>query len=85
VSEKEFKQAVNEIKLSIHELGERITNLERNSHPPVFKKDSYDEIDARLQVIEAFYNNIKLNKQFKLISRWWCISVCTMVIKKNTK
>tara|TARA_B100000700_G_C14499140_1_gene603203 strand:+ start:129 stop:338 length:210 start_codon:yes stop_codon:yes gene_type:complete len=57
---KELKQAVNDIKLSIHELGERITNLERDSHPPVFKQDSYDEMDARLQVIEAFYNNIKL-------------------------
>ena len=60
MSDKEFKQAVNDIKLSIHELGERITNLERNSHPPVFKEDTYDEIDARIQVIEAFYNNIKL-------------------------
>ena len=60
MSEKEFKQAVIEIKLSIHELGERITNLERDSHPPVFSKDSYDEIDAGVQVIEAFYNNIKL-------------------------
>ena len=60
MSEKEFKQAVIEIKLSIHELGERITNLERDSHPPVFSKDSYDEIDARLQVLEAFNHNIKL-------------------------
>ena len=59
MSEKEFKQAVNDIKLSIHELGERITNLERDSHPPIFKKDTYDELDARLQEIEAFYKNIK--------------------------
>ena len=60
MSNKELKQAVNDIKLSMHELGERITNLERNSHPPVFKEDTFDELDARLQVIEAFYNNIKL-------------------------
>tara|TARA_R110002020_G_scaffold3900_4_gene17183 strand:+ start:136 stop:345 length:210 start_codon:yes stop_codon:yes gene_type:complete len=60
MTDKQFKQTVNDIKLSIHELGERIANLERNSHPPVFKEDTYDEIDARIQVIEAFYNNIKL-------------------------
>ena len=58
--DQETKDALNDIKLSIHELTARLDNLEKDSHPPVFKKDTYDILDARLQVIEAFYNNIKL-------------------------
>ena len=58
--EQKTKDALIDIKLSIHELETRVMNLEKDSHPPVFKKDSYELLDARLQVIEAFYNNIKL-------------------------
>ena len=49
--DQETKDALNDIKLSIHELTARVDKLE---------KDTYDILDARLQVIEAFYNNIKL-------------------------
>ena len=65
--DQETKDALNDIKLSIHELTARVDRLEKDSHPPVIKEielkclsDSYDILDARLQVIEAFYNNIKL-------------------------
>ena len=58
--DQETKDALNDIKLSIHELTARVDKLEKDSHPPVFKKDSYNVLDTRLQVIEAFYNNIKL-------------------------
>ena len=58
--DQETKDALNDIKLSIHELTARVDKLEKDSHAPVFKEDSYDILDARLQVIEAFYNNIKL-------------------------
>tara|TARA_R110000824_G_scaffold176451_5_gene355452 strand:+ start:3145 stop:3345 length:201 start_codon:yes stop_codon:yes gene_type:complete len=54
------EDTLKEIQLSILELGSRLDNVERNSHPPVFKEESYEELDARLQVIEAFYNSIKL-------------------------
>ena len=58
--DQETKDVLNDIKLSMHEITARVDKLEKDSHPPVFKKDSYDILDARLQVIEAFYNNIKL-------------------------
>ena len=55
-----IEDTLRDIQLSIHEIGTRVDKLEKDSHPPVFKKETYEEIDARLQVIEAFYNNIKL-------------------------
>ena len=58
--DQETKDVLNDIKLSMHELTARVVNLEKDSHPPVFEIDSYELLDARLQVIEAFYNNIKL-------------------------
>ena len=58
--DQETKDALNDIKLSIHELTARVDKLEKDSHPPVFKEDSYEELNSRLEVIEAFYNNIKL-------------------------
>tara|TARA_R100000808_G_scaffold6235_1_gene18646 strand:+ start:8654 stop:8863 length:210 start_codon:yes stop_codon:yes gene_type:complete len=48
------------IKVTLDDVEKRIAKLEDNSHPPVFTKDKSEEFDARLQVIEAFYNNIKL-------------------------
>ena len=55
-----IEDALRDIKLSIHEVQARLDKVERNSHPPIFKEDTYEELDARLQVIEAFYNSIKL-------------------------
>tara|TARA_Y100001963_G_C6595068_1_gene359831 strand:- start:108 stop:308 length:201 start_codon:yes stop_codon:yes gene_type:complete len=55
-----IEDALRDIKLSIHEVQARLDKVERNSHPPIFKEETYEELDARLQIIEAFYNNIKL-------------------------
>ena len=55
-----IEDALRDIKLSIHEVQARLDKVERNSHPPIFKEETYEELDARLQVIEAFYNSIKL-------------------------
>tara|TARA_R100001530_G_scaffold44899_2_gene33983 strand:- start:24 stop:224 length:201 start_codon:yes stop_codon:yes gene_type:complete len=54
------KDAIRDIKLSIHELEARLNKLEKDSHPPVFNEETYELIDARLQVVEAFFNGIKL-------------------------
>ncbi len=51
---------VKDMRLSIHEIEIKLSKLEKDSHPPIFTEDSYEEIDARLQVLEAFLNNIKL-------------------------
>jgi hypothetical protein len=65
--DQETKDVLNDIKLSIHELETRVTNLEKDSHPPVIKEielkclsDSYEELDSRLEVIEVWFNGIKL-------------------------
>ena len=55
-----IEDALRDMKLSLHEVQARLDKVERNSHPPIFKEDTYEELDARLQVIEAFYNSIKL-------------------------
>tara|TARA_Y100000593_G_C4223676_1_gene293264 strand:+ start:610 stop:810 length:201 start_codon:yes stop_codon:yes gene_type:complete len=55
-----IEDALRDIKLSIHEVQARLDKVEKNSHPPIFKEETYEELDARLQIIEAFYNNIKL-------------------------
>ena len=60
MTKKELALELKRTQLSLHEAEIRINKLEIDSHPPVFSIDSYDELDARLQVIEAFYNNIKL-------------------------
>ena len=57
---KELDSVCNIIKLSLEDVEERLIKLEKIAHKPVFKQDTADEFDARLQVIEAFYNNIKL-------------------------
>ena len=53
---KKIESELLSIKLTLHELSTRLNNLETDSHPPVFK---VEEFDARLQVLEAFFNNIK--------------------------
>ena len=55
-----IEDALRDIKLSIHEVQARLDKVERNSHPPIFKEETFEELDARLHIIEAFYNNIKL-------------------------
>lgn len=52
----DLKLELLQIKLSLHEAEVRIDKLERNS----LKKNVYEEIDSRVQVVEAFVDNIKL-------------------------
>ena len=50
----DLKLQVLELKLSVHELEARLNMLER-------KRDNqrlYEEFDSRLQILEAFYDNI---------------------------
>jgi len=54
------EDALRDIKLSIHELETRLNKLEKDSQPPVFNEECYEVVDARLQVMEAFFNGIKL-------------------------
>ena len=58
--DQETKDALNDIKLSMHELTARVDKLEKDSHAPVFKEDSYEELNSRLEVIEVWFNGIKL-------------------------
>ena len=58
--DQETKDALNDIKLSIHELTARVDKLEKDSHKPVFKEDSYEELNSRLEVIEVWFNGKKL-------------------------
>ncbi len=60
MSIKELNTVYAIIKVTLEDVEQRIAKLENNSHPPIFTKDKIEEFDARLQIIEAFYNNIKL-------------------------
>ena len=54
------EDTLKDIQLSILELGSRLDNIERKSNPSIQEQETYEEVDARLQVIEAFQNSIKL-------------------------
>lgn len=47
------------IKEEIKELKVRIKKLERDSHKPVFKEETYNMLDCRLQIIESFFDKIE--------------------------
>ena len=36
-----IEDALRDIKLSIHEVQARLDKVERNSHPPIFKEETY--------------------------------------------
>ena len=55
-----IEDTLKDVQLSIHELHARLDKLEKDSHPPVFKEESYSELDSRLEVLEVFFNGIKL-------------------------
>ena len=54
------KKEISSIKLDIHELKQRIDNLEADSHKPIFKKSAYKDLSDRIEIIEAFFENIAL-------------------------
>ena len=55
---KETLAVLKDIQLTLHEVLVRIENLEEDSHPPVFKKETYNKLDERVQIIEAFFDGI---------------------------
>ena len=54
----EILDTLKDIQLTLHEVLVRMENLEEDSHPPVFKKEAYDNLEERLEVIEAFFDCI---------------------------
>ena len=55
---KETLDVLKDIQLTLHEVLVRIENLEEDSPPPVFKKEAYDNLSERLEVMEAFFDGI---------------------------
>ena len=55
---KETLAVLKDIQLTLHEVLVRIENLEEDSHPPVFEKETYNKLDERVQIIEAFFDGI---------------------------
>ena len=47
------------LKEQIEELKGRIKKLERDSHKPVFKEETYSMLDCRIQIIESFFDKIE--------------------------
>ena len=50
------RQEILELKLSIHELEARLSRIEKK----LITQEVLETTDARLEVLEAFHNNIKL-------------------------
>ena len=44
----------------IEELEKQVAILQIDSHPPVFKQSQYKDLNSRLQVVEAWIDNIEL-------------------------
>lgn len=59
MTNKDIKLKLLNLKLAIHELEARLNRVETDSHPPIFKEKTAEDIDSRLQVLEAFFSNIK--------------------------
>ena len=43
-----------------------IANIKKDSHPPVFTKSQFKDLDGRLQLVEAWIENIKLIEKGEL-------------------
>ena len=54
----EILDTLKDIQLTLHELSIRVEKVEVDAHPPVFKKEAYDNLEERLEVIEAFFDCI---------------------------
>ena len=50
----------------IEQLEIEVAILKKDSHPPVFKSEQYDDLLKRLEVIEAFIDNIELIEKGEL-------------------
>tara|TARA_Y100000310_G_C20143283_1_gene561265 strand:- start:83 stop:298 length:216 start_codon:yes stop_codon:yes gene_type:complete len=59
-------KAVNKQGKYIEELEVIISHLKKDSHPPVFKESQYIDLNDRLQLVEAWIENIKLIEKGEL-------------------
>ena len=53
-------KAINKQGRYIENLEKMVSSLNKNSHPPIFKQSQYDNLVERLEVVEAFIDNIQL-------------------------
>tara|TARA_Y100000593_G_C4243170_1_gene303287 strand:+ start:78 stop:293 length:216 start_codon:yes stop_codon:yes gene_type:complete len=53
-------KAINKQGRYIEQLEIMVAHLKTNSHPPVFKESQYDNLIQRLEVVEAWIDNIEL-------------------------
>ena len=59
-------KAVNKQGKYIEQLEVIISHLKKDSHPPVFKESQYIDLNDRLQLVEAWIENIKLIEKGEL-------------------
>ena len=53
-------KAINKQGRYIEQLEVIVAHLKKNSHPPIFKESQYKELVQRLEVVEAWIDNIEL-------------------------
>ena len=53
-------KAINKQGRYIEQLEIMVAHLKTNSHPPVFKESQYKDLVQRLEVVEAWIDNIEL-------------------------
>ena len=53
-------KAVNKQARYIEQLEVIVAHLKKNSHPPIFKETEYKDLVQRLEVVEAWIDNIEL-------------------------
>ena len=53
-------KAINKQGRYIEQLEIMVAHLKKDSHPPIFKKSQYKDLVQRLEVVEAWIDNIEL-------------------------
>ena len=53
-------KAINKQARYIEQLEIMVAHLKKDSHPPIFKKSQYKDLVQRLEVVEAWIDNIEL-------------------------
>ena len=53
-------KALNKQGRYIENLEKIVAELKRDSHPPIFKTEQYEDLVRRLETVEAFIDNIEL-------------------------
>ena len=53
-------KAINKQGRYIEQLEVIVAHLKKNSHPPIFKESQYKDLVQRLELVEAWIDNIEL-------------------------